>query len=191
MGLVLTAAPTVEPITVGQAKAHLRIDHDEEDTFLTSLISTSRLQIEAALDLALITQSWSWRFDSWPGGHEVQLPLWPVQSVDTVRTACKCEAFLAKSADEFILDGTSKPARLISKSGAWPQPGIPALGIEIAFKAGFGDAANDVPEPIRQALLMLVAHWYEHREPLEIGTEATSIPNAISGLLRPYRRVRL
>lgn len=71
------------------------------------------------------------------------------------------------------------------------MPGQPVGGIEIAFEAGMGDAPGDVPEPIRHAILLLVAHWYEHRDPMEIGTVGAAIPAAVSDLLKPYREVRL
>ncbi len=72
-----------------------------------------------------------------------------------------------------------------------PAPGRPIKGAEIAFTAGYGPAASDVPAPVRQALLLLVAHWYEHREPIEIGSSATAIPQTVSDLLMPHRGVRL
>ena len=63
--------------------------------------------------------------------------------------------------------------------------------IEIDFVAGHGDTPSDVPQPIRQALLLLIAHWYENREPVEIGATATTIPAGVSELLMPYRRRQL
>lgn len=191
MGLVLTAAPAVEPLTVDEVKAHLRIDHSDEDMLLASLIASSRLHIEAALDLALISQSWSWALDAWPDPRALELPLRPVQSVEAIRVAAEDGTMVQLSPDRFLVDGASIPSRVLSTSESWPRPGIPALGIEVAFTAGFGDEPSAVPQPIRQALLMLVAHWYEHREPVAIGTEATRIPDTVSALLMPYRRVRL
>lgn len=189
MGLVLTAAPAVEPVTVDEAKAFLRIDHTDEDALLASLIATSRLHIEAALDIALITQKWSWRLDAWPSATLASLPLRPVQSVEAVRVTVANGAVETLSPEQFVLDAASMPPRLISTTGAWPRPGVAAMGIEVAFTAGFGDAASDVPEPIRQALLMLVGHWYEHRSDT-VGSGAR-IPDTVSALLMPYRMVRL
>jgi len=192
MGLVLIAAPTVEPVTVDEAKAHLRIDHPDEDAFLASLIATSRLHIEGALDIALITQSWSWQLTAWPQSGIVEMPLWPVRSVEAVRIGAEAGEVLTLPPNYYALDGTSKPARLCRIQGAWPEPARnSAPGIEIEFKAGFGDNAGDVPMPIRQALLLLVAHWYENREPVVIGGTVARIPETVSALLMPYRRVRL
>ena len=73
----------------------------------------------------------------------------------------------------------------------WPKPGRIANGIEIAFTAGYGDAAADVPEPIRHAILLLVAHWHEHRSPFEVGHLAQPPPDMVAELLAPYRTMRL
>jgi len=191
MSLVLTAAPAVEPVTVDEAKAHLRIDHGDEDVLLGSLIATSRLHIEAALDLALITQSWSWRLDAWPDTTVVPLPMRPVQSIEAVRVRASDGSVELLTSEQFILDDATLRPRLLSASGAFPRPGVPALGIEVAFTAGFGSTAGEVPPPIRQALLMLVAHWYENRESVELGGASTRIPDTVSSLLAPYRKVRL
>jgi uncharacterized phiE125 gp8 family phage protein len=191
MALVLTVAPAEEPVTVDDAKAHLRVGHADEDVLIASLIATSRLQIEAALGLALITQSWTWWLDSWPAGGTLELPLRPVQSVEAVRITGADASVETLAADRYLLDGASLAPRLIAAGGAWPRPGVVAQGIEIAFTAGFGSAADAVPAPIRRALLMLVAHWYENREPGGAGNAAPRIPDAVSALLMPYRRVRL
>ena len=191
MALVLTAAPAVEPVTVDEAKAHLRIDHNDEDALLGSLIATSRLHIEAALDLALVTQSWSWRLDAWPDDMAVALPLRPVQSVEAVQVTAADGTVETLSSEKFLLNGANLRPRLLSRAGAWPRPGVPALGIEIAFTTGFGSTASDVPPPIRHSLLMLVAHWYEHRGSTEVGGASARIPDTVSTLLAAYRKVRL
>jgi uncharacterized phiE125 gp8 family phage protein len=79
----------------------------------------------------------------------------------------------------------------VATTPPWPRPGLSALGIEIAFTAGYGNVASAVPAPLRQALLLLVAHWYEHREPVHIGGAVVAVPDTIASLLAPYRMVRL
>ena len=192
MALVLTSGPAIEPVTLAEAKAHLRVDGTVEDTLIGSLIVTSRLHVEAALGLALITQSWSYFIDAWPSGRALALPLRPVQSVTAVRLYAADESLETVPADHYLLDGVGVPARLVRKANiAWAKPRRIANGIEIAFVAGYGSAVTDVPAPIRQAILLLIAHWYEHREPVEIGTAEVSVPTMVSDLLQPYRPVRL
>lgn len=191
MALTLMSGPAEEPVTVAEAKAHLRIDGSAEDVLIASLILTSRLHVEAAMGLALITQDWRLTFDRWPEAGEVRFPLRPIQSITSVSVAGDDGVPVLVSDADYTLDGQALRPRLIPRDGSWPQPETRANGIEIQFTAGIGDEAEDIPQPIRHAILLLVAHWYEHRDPLEIGSAAAAIPASVSELLKPYREVRL
>jgi uncharacterized phiE125 gp8 family phage protein len=189
MALILTSGPAAEPVTLAEAKAHLRVDGSAEDAVIASLITTARLHVEAALGLALITESWSLLLDAWPE-DAVSLPIRPVQTVSAVKVTAADGGVAVLPAERYLLDGVGHPPRLVPVGEPLPAPGVPALGIEIAFTAGYGDAATDVPAPIREALLLLIAHWFEHREPA-LDAAVTRIPSAVSELLLPYRAVRL
>lgn len=190
MSLVMTSGPVLEPVTVAEAKAHLRIDGSAEDMLVGSLILTSRLHVEAALGLALLTQGWTLLLDRWPAGDSIEIPLRPVQSVSAVRVFAASGMVTTLAPQDYLVDTASTPPRLV-RTGVWPEPGKAARGIEIDFVAGYGPAAANVPAPIRQALLLLVAHWYEHRDPIEIGSAEAALPAALSELLMPYRLKRL
>ncbi|MGE0699675.1 MAG: head-tail connector protein [Hyphomicrobiaceae bacterium] len=192
MSLVMTSGPALEPVSLVEAKAHLRVDHMAEDALIQSLIVTSRLHIEAALGLALITQGWSMFLDRWPRSGRLQLPLRPVAAIAQVRLWNEDGTSQLLSPDHFLLDGLGLPPRLVPLATAPTlAPGRAVNGVEIDFTAGFGAAPSDVPAPIRHALLLLIAHWHENREPVEIGGSASSIPTMVSELLAPYRRRRL
>jgi len=191
MSLVLTSAPAAEPLSVAEAKSHLRIDGAAEDALIASLILTSRLHIEAALGIALITQSWRLHLDRWTDSGVIELPIRPLQSVEAVRVMDQSGTPTTVPTSDYIVDAAGSPPRLVPVNGGWPAPGRKVGGIEIDLDAGFGAEAEDVPGPIRQALLLLVAHWYEHRDPVEIGSPETRIPAAVSDLLMPYRIKRL
>ncbi|MEI9900808.1 MAG: head-tail connector protein [Hyphomicrobium sp.] len=191
MALVLTSGPALEPVTVAEAKAHLRVDGDAEDTLIASLILTSRLHVEAALDVALITQSWRLQLDRWPRSGELQMPMRPLQSIDEVRVLSAAGDPTIVAAGTYAVDVAGTPPRLVRLAGVWPLPGRTANGIEIDFTAGYGAAATDVPANVRQALLLLIAHWYEHRDPIEVGAADVAVPPAVSELLAPLRIARL
>lgn len=217
MATVQTSAPAVEPITLDEAKAHLRLDTNDDDALIRSLILTSRLHIEVALGLALITQGWSCFFDRWPakagatlepvgagftlrertvftdpGSDAIVLPISPVRSVDAIRVYTEDGTFVGIPPDAFTADLVSRHPRIVRKSSTdLPHPGRRLNGIEIAVTCGFGASPADVPQPIRQALLLLVAHWYEHRDPGEIGTPEARIPASVSSLLANFLPVRL
>lgn len=191
MSLDLLAGPALEPVSLADAKSHLRVDGAAEDAYIATLIITSRLQVEAALGLALIAQRWIFRPDQWPACGALDLPLRPVMSVDAVRVSDASGDLTTVPAARYIVDGDANPARLVARGGPLPAPGLPLRGIEIEFEAGFGPVAADVPEPIRHAILLLVAHWYEHREPALEGAAPAALPPLVSELLTPYRTVRL
>ena len=192
MALVLMTGPALEPVSLAEAKAHLRVDTADEDTLISSLIVTSRLHVEAALGLGLITQSWSLFLDEWPAGTTVRLPMRPLQTVSAVRLYDEDENIETLPASGYYVDGKGVPARLVRLGGlGWPPPKRKVNGIEIAFTAGYGDNASDVPGPIRQALMLLIAHWYERREPFDPGSGGIAIPKMVSDLLLPYREKRL
>lgn len=191
MALVPIFNPAVEPVSIAEAKAHLRLEGSDEDALVASLILTSRLHIEAALGLALITQGWNYLRDAWPRTRTLNLPTRPVQSITAVRVYPIEGPAVTVPPSAYELDGHGAPARLVL-SGATPAPapGRASNGIEIAYVAGYGDTPSDVPAPIRQALLLLIAHWYENRSPFELAGSDAPIPAAISELLMPYRVVR-
>jgi uncharacterized phiE125 gp8 family phage protein len=192
MPLILTSGPAVEPVALAEAKAHLRVDGTAEDTLIASLIVTARLHVEAAAGLALITQSWSWFRDAWPPGPALDLPLRPVESIAAVRLYDADGATTTLDPASYFLDGAGTPPRLVRQAAlTWPIPGRLANGVEIAFTAGYGPAAADVPAPLRHAILLLVAHWYEHRAPVEAGAQPAPLPDMVSELLAPYRTMRL
>lgn len=190
MALALTSAPAVEPVSLAEVKAHLRVDGDTEDDLIGALITAARSWVERQYGLSLISQGWLFYLDRVPEGGAVALPLGPLQSVESVTLHAEDGGAAALDADDYAYDAISKPARLIFKSVS----GVASLrrlnGIEIAYRCGFGDEAEDVPGPIRQALLLSIAHWFERREP-GVGAEPPEVPAMVAGLMAPYRQVRL
>ena len=184
MALKQTMAPAIEPVTLADAKAFLRVDTDTEDAFITSLITTARLQLETALDLALIEQEWT--LSRVGPGTIAQLRLHPVAEVLSVMAIDDAGNATPVPAEAVTTDLDARPATV----SVCPPP-TNAETLTIAFRAGFGAAPEDVPAPIRHALLMLIAHWFENREPVSFGDSASRIPDAVSDLLKPYRAVRL
>jgi uncharacterized phiE125 gp8 family phage protein len=187
----LTSGPADEPVSVDEAKAHLRVDGTAEDTLIASLILASRLHIETALGLALITQNWRLYLDRWPAEKDFELPIRPLQSIDAVRVLPEVGMATVIDPANYLADTVSTPPRFVRTAVVWKHPGKPANGIEIDLTVGFGALASEVPGPLRQALLLLVAHWYENREPITVGAPETVIPQPVSDLVEAYRVKRI
>ena len=192
MALILIAGPALEPVSLDEVKAHLRIDHVDEDVLIASLVSAARVHLETMLGLSFITQQWMLVLDNWSVGHSLPLPLGPVQQITGINLYDADDQASVIASSDYSLDAISQPPRLVWRaSSPRPVPGRAHNGIEISLTTGFGPAANDVPQPLRQAILLLVTHWYEHREPVGLANEIKEIPQMITMLTNSYRRVRL
>ena len=160
MAMTRLTAPAVEPVTLADAKAHLRVTGTDEDALIAGLVSTAREEVEQATGIALISQDWRLYLDDCPSGGIVRLRKHPVQFVQSVTTydAAGLPVTVTPLADR--LDRASRPARFAADSSATSKP---VNGIEINFRAGFGDTGVDVPDGLKRAILLLVAFWFENR----------------------------
>lgn len=189
MTLFRTVAPEIEPVTLAEAKAQLRIDHDSEDTLIAGLIRAARAEVEDRTGTALIAQSWRLALDRWPADGLVRLRRHPVREILSVTAyGSEGEAALVDPAD-YAADLASRPARLLF--GRPPSPLRRMNGVEIDFEAGFGEAGTDVPDLLRRAVLVLVAHWFEFRAAYRAQDQPVSVPDGFDRLVAGYRTGRL
>lgn len=192
MAAILIDPPVVEPVSLADAKAHMRVDGPEEDQLISALTTAARLHVERLAGLALITQKWSVLLDGWPDGQAIELPLAPIRSVDSLKVYGDDDVATVIDPAQYHADLASRPARLVRRSTVyWAPPGRVANGIEIDITAGYGAAAGDVPETLRRAILLLAAHWFENRAAVEEGSALRQTPLAVQALLVPHRSVRL
>jgi uncharacterized phiE125 gp8 family phage protein len=178
--------PAAEPVTVAEAKAHLRVDLGDDDAMIARLIAAAREWVEAETGRAMLTQSWRLTLDDWPGRETVALVRPPVQAVTAVRTFSTEGVASVWAGANYALSFGAEPQALVRLVSAWPSPGRAGAGIEIDMTCGYGAAASDVPAALRQAVLLKAAQLYERR-----GEEKGESPDAAWLLIAPFRTVRL
>ena len=185
---ILIVGPLVEPLTLAEAKAWLRLDTSDEDDLVTALIVSARAIVEAATRRALISQTWRLAYDAWPA-FPVPIRFAPFQSVIAIRIYDAANNVAAVQPANYRVDAAPDAARVIFTVPP-PPPGRAQGGVEIDIVVGYGATAASVPEPLRQAMRMLVAHWFEARGD---GAAAASeaLPAPVAALVAPYRLVRL
>jgi uncharacterized phiE125 gp8 family phage protein len=189
MTLFRTVAPDAEPVTVAELKAHLRIDGSQEDGLLGDLIRTARSEVEQATGCALLSQDWRLILDAWPVGNCVLLRCSPVREILAVTVYGADGGATVLDPAQMLLDGVSRPARLLFE--APPQPEQALNGIEIDFRAGFGEAATDVPDLLKRAIVVLAGHWFEFRASFAPSDQPVSYPPGYERLVAPFRQRRL
>ncbi|MDB5651438.1 MAG: hypothetical protein JWL62_2958 [Hyphomicrobiales bacterium] len=185
---ILMAGPVVEPMTLDEVRTWLKLDTHDEDDLVTSLVRAARSAVEQATRRALLAQSWRLRLDRWPCNGILAVPLSPVLSIDAVRVFDAGGVATSPDTAGFQLD-QSHGTRLFIDTPP-PSPGRLYGGIEIDFTAGFGTTASSVPEPLRQAMRLLVAFWFEHRGDALHDASVAHLPASVAALVVPFRSAR-
>ena len=202
----VTAPPEKQPTTVMIARAHCRIDNASDDALLEGLLIAATEMAEGYLSRALITQTmlWTIRPESMlrPERSHLRAPLIlpraPVQSIASIIVTDRLgdtttiePATLPVPTNTpiigYIADLDLEPAR-VRIGRDTPLTGGTLLHwarlehIQVSFIAGYGDDAEDVPETIKQAILLTTAFLYEHR-----GDAGGEMPKAAEWLLDRHR----
>ena len=186
MTAILITPPAIEPLSLAEAKLWLRLDGTDEDATVAALIAAARLAVELASGRKLIAQGWRIMLDAWPADATIRLPLSPVRAVTAVRVRDGAGLATELSSAVWTADVNRDPA-LIHLRAPPLQPGLVTGGIEIDVDCGFGNDAEAVPEPLRQAIRVLVARWFENRGDAAL----PQLPPEFVSLCAAWRRPRL
>ena len=184
MKLKLKTAPAVEPITLDEAKLHLKVDSADDNALISALITTARQLAERETKRAFITQTWEMFLDY--ALPEIDIPKPPLQLTGLaikVIDEAGSEAVVDPTTYD-VDDSENSPGRVKLRSGcSWPDHrGFASFIIE--FKAGYGLLATDVPGALKQGILQLLSHLYENRE-------AQEIPKGIKAMFWPFKIMRI
>jgi len=193
--LSVVSQPTIEPVTLADAKQHMRVDTDDDNDYILALISAARRYAEEYLDRALITQQLRMRVDTFP--YEFELPRPPMATAGTFTATAITYALdpgsastatpttTTLSASSYRVDRDDTPGRIRTVyNGTWPSHLTDPNAVTVTWWAGYGAAASDVPQAIRHAILMHVAHLYESRQAaVATGAVPQNVPFGVKALL--------
>lgn len=187
MDLSLVTDAATEPITTAEAKAHLRVDTADDDTYIDTCIKSARLWVERTRGMGLITQTWDGSLDAFPSGAIV-IPKYPLVSVTSVTYYDDDLSTSTVFSDtKYQVDKAKRPPRIVLKSSeSWPGDSLRlSSGVVVRFVAGYG-AASAVPADIKHAIKLLVGQMYAHREPEVTGTIVARLGFTLDALLAPF-----
>lgn len=185
MSLTLVTAPDKEPVTLEDAKAQLRIDFDEDDAMLRNLIKAARQYVEGQTKKSLVSTTWDQTIDwCWP--NEIRLERNPLISVDSITYNNNTSPMTTLDASKYTVVSRDHGSYIVpAYNEDWPDIIAVPEAIRVRFTAGY----STIPEPLKHAITMLVAHWYETRIPVLAGQGQVliDIPYTVEALISPYR----
>lgn len=208
MALRIVTQPADEPLTLAEAKAHLRQTSADDDDLISALIIAARTAVEDITKRSLITQTLELTRDyceppSLVAGTPVTvfrptviyLPRPPLQSVLSVtyldgegNTVTLHDTTGSPQIDSaIVVDTKSQPGRIVPVlNGSWPSTLDQINAVTIQYKAGYGDDGQDVPGPILAAIKLVLGHLYEHPEAVSEQVNLAELPMGVQFLLSRY-----
>lgn len=181
----LVEGPGIEPVTLDEAKLHLRVDTEDDDELIEALIVAARERAEDFTGCAFILQSWDLKRDyAFPDGFELKKP--PLSSVTSITYVDSDGDSTTLATSQYTVDAPSgrhaAKGRIVpAYQVTWPATREVINAVTVRFEAGYGDTAEDVPEAIKLAIKIAAGHYYASRD---MGGD---LPELAKDLLWPFR----
>jgi len=202
MALTLIMPPAVEPLTLAEAKSHLRVDTTDDDDLIAALLTASRSFCEEWTGRAFVTQTWELTLDEFSSdlnADEIEIPRPPLQSVTSVKYDDSNGLEQTLATDQYDVDTASQPGWVVPITSGWPSvvwDGINA--VRIRYVAGYApsedspaNSTDNIPGAIKAAIRLYLGQLYDQREDIVVGTIVNKVPSgSVQSLLRNFR-VRL
>lgn len=191
MGLSLITAPATEPVNIAEAKAHCRVDFNDDDALISGLIVTMRQRAEAITRRALITQRWRYITDGFPVGSLIarqwrfatntapygvlSLPKPALISVETVKYIDTAGVLQTLAPAAYEAHAEELMGGVVPVYGTtWPDTRAQMGAVQVEYTAGYG-AASAVPQAIKSWMLCYIAAAYENRASTITGRSISAI----------------
>ena len=162
----ITSQPASEPVSLEEAKLHLKVDYTTDDNLITDLIASARAYAEEYTNTKFFTQTVEEVFDCFPISDSTALELLfsPIQSVSSVTYIDMSGTNTAWDSANYSTDTFTKPARILPAYGqTWPSTRDTLNAVKVTYLTGYS-AVSDIPKPIKQAILLLIGEHYEKRQ---------------------------
>jgi uncharacterized phiE125 gp8 family phage protein len=185
---VRTVAPASLPVTLAEAKAHLRVDDDDDDALIDALIAAATGYLDGwsgVLGRCIVSQTWRQDLPEFPACGMIRLPFPDVASV-TVAYTDTTGAAQTLAAENYDLAQDERGSFLrVSDDGAWPGTKDIPDAVRVTMVAGY----STIPPSLKAAILLYIGLLYENREAVVVGMTVSELPLAFEALTAPYRRV--
>ena len=172
--------------TTAEAKDFLKVDTTADDTLIDNLIKAATQSCEEYTNQYFIDTLVTQYSDNWLEVYRLYKS--PVSSITSVKYYDTNDSLQTLASSNYILDNASKPARIgLAVDGTLPSLSDRINAVAVQYTVGYGTASTDVPEAIRQAVLITIGNFYENRQSVITGRTATELPLSSQYLLNQYK----
>lgn len=194
---VLVTPPAIKPVTLTEAKAWLDIGYTDKDTVITGLIGAATAHLDGwtgILGRCLCEQTWRQDFDDFRSC--LRLPLFPVISITSVKYTDTNGAEQTIASENYTLKNDDLGAYVeFTSSYSFPSLNTESAAVRVTYLAGYADIAgtpktSSVPDDIKNAIALLVRHWFDNPGAVVVGVTAQQLPQGVDALLAKHRRPR-
>lgn len=182
-------------VSVAEAMKQCRVTPtgliDETDWFVDAIYAgQGEIDGPKGAGVCLLTQQWRLSLDRWPADY-IEVPLGPTQSIDRIDYLDLAYVSHTLPEEQYVYDLDADPVHIRRAFGVvWPLLGIIPGAVKVTFTAGFGDTAAKVPRDLKQAVKLMVSHYYNHRDAV-VGVEGRDssavLPKGVDAILDRYR----
>jgi uncharacterized phiE125 gp8 family phage protein len=187
----LSTAATSTPVTYEEVVNHLRVDADDEEELVRGLIDAATAYFDGyygVIGRALVTQTWVQKYDGWDA--KMYLPVYPVASVTSVVYANTSGGSTTVTSTDYALY-TDDCGDYVEFDQAYSYPTVSTeSGPKVTITYVAGTAVSAVPAAIKQAMLLLIGHWFAQRETVNVGNISGELAFTTNALIAPYRRIK-
>lgn len=186
----LITGPTVEPLSLAEARLARKISGTSLDALLRMWIAAARRHFEGQTGRQLITATWELWLDAFPVQREIELPIPPLQSVTSIKYDDAAGDEQTYSTDNYSViapsgDHAGRGRVALNANASWPTTVDQPKAVRVRFVAGYGNTADSVPEVIKAALLFLVGHFHRYGEEVQDGT-LQELPFGAKAIIQSY-----
>ena len=182
--VVQTVAVSTEPITVAEAKAHLRVTSSDDDAYIASLITVAREMVERHTRQIWTAATFEVYYDDFPNTDTITIPDLTNLRTVVIQYQDQDDNTQTWNATNYYTALNTTPARIVKKTNSdFPSTSAAPGAVKITIET---DAPTVMPKPILQGIYMLIGHFYENRQEV-VDRIQYQMPNACEFLLSPYR----
>ncbi len=155
----VTAPDAKAALVLPDVKKHLRIDHDDDDDYIAELIKTAFAQAENKTRRAILTQTWDYYIDTFPGGDgEIKIPKPPLTSVTSIKYQDSSDVQQTWDSSNYVVDTVKEPGRVyLATNASYPATYIKRKAVVIRFVAGY----TTIPKPIQDWMKIWILDAYD------------------------------